>query len=165
MMRPMRHILDAVLLVLAGIVAGFVHAKIERVAIGAAVDREQSRSDSTGRFTSRGYPFVTLDYAAELFSAHAADFVDAGTAADHAAGKIPRAVHIALDDFSSGGYPARLDQMSRDRTIVVYCASGCSSAEYVAQRIREFGFEKTLILADGFAAWKEKGLPVEGRGR
>lgn len=144
---------------------GHAHFSGRPIGVSATSAAANTSSSTPTRYTSRGHPFITLAYGGELLASRAADFVDAGTALDYDHGRIPGAVLISLDEFSNGGYPTRLEAMSRDRTIVVYCASGCSSAEYVAQRIREFGFEQTLILAEGFAAWKAAGLPVEGSGR
>lgn len=158
----MKHVLRSVVMCICAAFLGWGHAHFAGRPIGASSNAVDATSSSSSRYTSRGHPYITPAYGGELLASRAADFVDAGTALDYDRGRIPGAVLISLDEFSNGGYPTRLEAMSRDRTIVVYCASGCSSAEYVAQRIREFGFEQTLILAEGFAAWKAAGLPVEG---
>jgi rhodanese-related sulfurtransferase len=155
----MKHLLRAVVMGVFAVLVGLVHARISGRPIGVTSPSWSATRPSD--YGPLGYPYITLSYGSRLHASRAADFVDAGTAEGHERRKIPGAVPISLDEFSNGGFPARLETMSRDRTIVVYCASGCSSAEYVAQRIREFGFENTLILVDGMAAWVSAGLPFE----
>jgi rhodanese-related sulfurtransferase len=167
----------AAALVLLGVAGGWTHASIAGLKLGFAASKDASSAATSSEATNgaaasqpsvsiyaaKGKPFITTAYAAELLKSGEADFLAAGTQAEYEAGRVPGAQLLTPDAFDGGAYPALLQAMSRDRTVVVYCESGCGAAEYVAQRIVEFGFEKTLILADGFVGWKSAGHAIEGR--
>jgi rhodanese-related sulfurtransferase len=71
-----------------------------------------------------------------------------------AAGHAPDATFVPL-----GTVPARIDELPRDRSIVVVCRSGGRSAratEFLAAQ----GFD-VVNLSGGMKAWAEAGLQVE----
>jgi rhodanese-related sulfurtransferase len=70
-----------------------------------------------------------------------------------AAGHIEGAVHLPLSQLD-----ARIDQLQRDRPIVVVSTSGQPSAE-AAARLAAAGLE-VANLSDGMNAWQAAGLPV-----
>jgi rhodanese-related sulfurtransferase len=51
-------------------------------------------------------------------------------------------------------FPQRLDELPRDRPIVVYCRTGSRSA-WAAQFLRARGFESVWNLDGGVMAWRE----------
>ena len=67
---------------------------------------------------------------------------------------IPDAILISLPTLHT-----RLDELPRDRPIVVYCARGNRSAAGAAT-LDAFGFDDVHALTDGIAAWEAAGLPV-----
>ena len=79
-------------------------------------------------------------------------------------GKIPGSVHVPrglLEPKADLEYPQREPRLAdRSQPVVVYCASGARSA-MAAVVLQEMGFTNVCSLAGGFAAWAEKGLPVE----
>ena len=58
--------------------------------------------------------------------------------------------------------PDRLDELERDREIVVYCHSGVRSA-HAAQLLRSAGFNKAANLAGGIDAWSARIDPAVPR--
>jgi len=48
---------------------------------------------------------------------------------------------------------------SRDRPVVIYCASGTRSL-FAAQALKALGYQDVTSLAGGFVAWKQAGLPI-----
>lgn len=50
---------------------------------------------------------------------------------------------------------------SRDRKVIIYCASGNRSA-LAADSLREMGYQDVASLAGGFRAWVAAAGPVEG---
>ncbi len=72
-------------------------------------------------------------------------------------GHIPGAVHIPRGSLESRIEAAAPD---RDRTIVVYCASGNRSA-FAAKTLEELGYADARSLAGGFVDWKRNGLPTQ----
>jgi len=49
----------------------------------------------------------------------------------------------------------RIEELPRDREIVVHCRSGARSA-MVVKRLREKGFERVFNLRGGLLAWAEE---------
>lgn len=108
---------------------------------------------------------ITLEKTIELFgrmmSAGDVRFVDARNEEDFVKGRIPTAVCLPPTKFG-GMTPPEVDQLQRDATIVIYCGGGeCDASKLTALRLRELGFNTTLIFHDGFPAWEKAGQPVE----
>lgn len=71
------------------------------------------------------------------------------------AGRIDGARHIPL-----GELPARLDEVSRERPVVVVCRSGARSAD-ATDFLRAYGFD-AHNLEGGVQEWTSQGLPYSG---
>ena len=65
-----------------------------------------------------------------------------------AEGVIPGAVHIPMNSV-----PSRLDELPRDRDLVIHCAVGQRSW-YVAQYLMRRGYEQVSSLEGGIVAWQ-----------
>jgi hydroxyacylglutathione hydrolase len=72
-----------------------------------------------------------------------------------AGGHVPGATHIPL-----GRLPDRLDEIPRDREIVVHCQGGSRSA-IAASLLLAGGFTRLANLTPGYAGWLSAGMPVE----
>ena len=71
------------------------------------------------------------------------------------AGHLPGVENIPL-----GYLTDRLDEIPRDKPLVVHCQSGARSA-IAASVLRARGLTNVVNLAGGFADWQNAGLPVE----
>lgn len=115
---------------------------LARVAAGASLDREQILE---GRMWSEVDPNRGL----ELVNAGDLRLLDVRTPQETAAGIIPGALRIPVDELE-----ARLRELPRDhRPTLVYCAGGGRSAaacEYLSQQ----GYEELMNLAGGFSSWQ-----------
>jgi rhodanese-related sulfurtransferase len=107
-----------------------------------------------------GEGFVTAREAHALSAMEEIVFLDASSVEDHARGRIPGAWHLPWEAFASGDPPIMMD-LSRTQAIVVYCHQGCDTALLVAQRFRDAGFARTLVINDGFEGWVAAGFAVE----
>ncbi len=87
-------------------------------------------------------------------SGKAVTLLDVRTAAEWREGHLPGARHIPL-----GFLPDRLEEVSRDRPVIVYCQSG-SRANIAASLLLARGFSHVSVFADGFAEWKATGRPI-----
>jgi rhodanese-related sulfurtransferase len=67
---------------------------------------------------------------------------------------VPGSVGIPLNHLT-----ARLDELPRDRPIVVYCAGGYRSS-IAASLLQLHGFERVAEIAGGMAAWDAARLPI-----
>lgn len=82
--------------------------------------------------------------------------VDVRPADEFAAGHLPGAVNLPLDELEK-----RLGQLPTEQEVVAYCRGPyCVLAFEAVAKLREKGF-KARRLQDGFPEWKSAGLPVE----
>ncbi len=75
------------------------------------------------------------------------------------AGHAPQARHIPMMQI-----PTRVDEVPRDRDVVVVCRVGARSAQVVAY-LRAQGYDRVANLDGGMIAWAAAGLPVVADGR
>ncbi len=76
--------------------------------------------------------------------------LDVRTPDEIAAGKIKGALEM---DYYSKDFKQRLQGLDKNKTIVVYCASGRRSADTVKQ-LHEAGFKNVYNLAGGYKGYK-----------
>ncbi|MCK6212516.1 rhodanese-like domain-containing protein [Georgenia sp. EYE_87] len=95
---------------------------------------------------------VTATRAVELVR-EGASLVDVREKAEWRSGHAPQAVHIPLADVEKG---AR--RLSKDRPVVVMCASGMRSRTG-AKQLRALGFDATSV-SGGIGAWQRAGGAV-----
>jgi rhodanese-related sulfurtransferase len=83
-------------------------------------------------------------------------WIDARTAAEHAAGHVPGAILANENDWEAG-FERIMMAWQPEQTLVVYCdEAACHSSEAVAQRLRhEMAIESVFFLEGGWGAWKE----------
>lgn len=80
--------------------------------------------------------------------------IDVREVHEYAAARVPGAVHIPMGDVVE-----RIDEVPRDDTVYVICASGGRSARVVAH-LRAGGID-AVNVAGGTVGWINAGLPVE----
>ena len=90
--------------------------------------------------------------------------VDVREADEWAAGHVPGARHFPrgfLEVKADLAHPKRDPWLAdRGRKLVLYCGGGNRSA-LAAATLREMGFTTVVSMAEGFAGWTRRGLPVE----
>lgn len=98
-------------------------------------------------------PEVDPDEARRL-QAGGALIVDVREEAEWRSERVPGAVHIPLGELED-----RLDEIPRDRTVVVHCAMGGRSA-MAAKRLSKLGVKDVRNLRGGIRAWARAKLPL-----
>lgn len=96
---------------------------------------------------------VSVSQAAELRDA-GAFVLDVREPDEWSAGHIPDATLIPLGQLAS-----RLEDVPRDRTVVVVCRSGNRSAQG-RDILRQAGFLSVASMAGGMNEWTAAGLPI-----
>jgi rhodanese-related sulfurtransferase len=82
--------------------------------------------------------------------------LDTRPAGEYAAGHIPGALSVPVDDLS-----ARLRRLPKDRAYVAYCRGPyCVYADRAVELLKKSG-RRAGRLVDGFPEWRAAGLPVE----
>lgn len=80
--------------------------------------------------------------------------LDIRTAAEYTASHIQGAVNVPTDALPA--WQAALDQR-----VVVYCPANCPSGKQAVDTLKARGFSDVQLLDGGYAAWAQKGYPVE----
>jgi phage shock protein E len=93
--------------------------------------------------------------AASLHGQSDVVFLDVRTPEEYAEGHIPGVVLIPLDEL-----PHRIDEVPKDKTVVVTCRSGNRSAQ-AAEILRQAGYSNVHNMTGGITAWQQAGYPVE----
>lgn len=92
-------------------------------------------------------------------------FVDVRDAAEREkTGTVRGAVHAPrafLEFLADPASERHLSQLSPDKRLVLFCASGGRSA-LAGKTLKEMGYERVAHIPGGFPAWKEAGGPTDG---
>lgn len=113
-----------------------------------------------------GLRLIALEEAEDLWRAGGVLVLDARAVELYERGHVPGARNVPA--AGQGGTPAAsFPDVSRDRTLVVYCEGGdCQSSLALAKRLHDGGFADIRVFSGGWEAWTAAGLPVEeGRDR
>lgn len=81
--------------------------------------------------------------------------LDVRPAVEYAAGHIPGAVSIPLDELR-----ARLDELPSDMEIVAYCRGSYCVFSHDAVRLLTAAGRRAVRLTDGIVEWRQAGLPL-----
>jgi len=108
-------------------------------------------------------PRVTPDEAAALIARGNTLVVDVRDLPEvQASGKVKGAVHVSrgmLEFRADPDLPSHDKAFSKDKTVLVYCASGGRSA-LAGKLLKDLGYKDVRNLG-GFKEWAESGKPVE----
>lgn len=99
---------------------------------------------------------VTVIQAVQKINREKALVVDVCSAQEFAAGHVPGAKHVPLDQLKD-----QLPQLARDKNqpLILVCASGMRSRSAVAVA-KKLGYTQPLSLTGGLKAWREASQPV-----
>ncbi len=157
-----KDILEILLVVAAAcVLAGSVHFSLVRRFVGG-----EFRQSFLDLKKYEGLRFIGGDEAEDLFAAGEALFIDSRSRLDFAAGHIPGALSIPLEEVKGEINKKRpiqnLFTLPRDKVLVVYCEGGdCQTSIGLARTIYDFGFKEVRVFEGGWAEWIARGLPVE----
>ena len=108
-------------------------------------------------------PAISIDEAADLLGRDDVLFVDVRDAEEVAqSGKVAGAVNVSrgmLEFRADDSTPYHNPAFSRDKTIILYCASGGRSA-LSGKALKDLGYPNVRNLG-GFKDWAESGKPTE----
>ena len=108
-------------------------------------------------------PRISVEEAKDLIDSGNALLVDVRDAPEvEANGKVPGAVHVSrgmLEFRADPESPYHHEAFSKDRTVVVYCASGGRSA-LAGKALQDLGYTDVRNLG-GFQDWADAGGPID----
>lgn len=93
--------------------------------------------------------------ATQMMNREHAHLVDVRSAEEFAKGHVAQAKNIPLDQLANRAS----DIGSKDKPVIVMCATGQSSAK-AAATLRSAGFTNVVSLVGGLGAWQTAGLPT-----
>jgi rhodanese-related sulfurtransferase len=110
---------------------------------------------------AKGIGELELEEAWALHQKGTGVFVDARSAKEFAAGHIPGALLLPLDDFDEA-VSSWTDLIPPETLLITYCAgAGCDSSWDVAELLKEEGYSRVKVFFGGWEQWKGAGYPVE----
>lgn len=80
--------------------------------------------------------------------------VDIRTPAEIAQGAIPDAMQLPMHLI-----PIRINELPKDRDVVLYCRSGARSYQACAYMLQQ-GYDRVVNLRGGIIAWARHGYPI-----
>lgn len=83
--------------------------------------------------------------------------VDVRTEEEYRLGHIAKSQNI---DVRSPNFDEEIEELDKDKPVLVYCRSGVRSAKCV-EKLKNAGFVKIYDLNGGIAKWKYQGLEVQ----
>jgi queuine tRNA-ribosyltransferase len=101
-----------------------------------------------------GEPKLVSREEARRLVADGAQLLDVRSDHEWDAGHIEGATHIDLPEL-----PARVEEIDKDRTVVVYCRTGNRSDMAVAA-LADGGYD-VAKMEEGLVGWSEAGLPLD----
>lgn len=115
-------------------------------------------------FQAAEYPglrTISLAETEDLWRAGQALVLDARAAGFFERGHVPGARSVPAAE-SERALPADVLEVSRDRTLLVYCEGGdCRSSLALARRLHDEGFTDIRVFGGGWEEWTVAGLPEE----
>ena len=110
---------------------------------------------------AKGISELELEEAWAVHQEGTGVFVDARSAKEFAAGHIPGALLLPLDDFDEA-VSSWTDLIPPETLLITYCAgAGCDSSWDVAELLKEEGYSRVKVFFGGWEQWKGAGYPVE----
>ena len=116
----------------------FIFLMLLPIYVDAAVARNLSPQEASAMIGQRGDLFL----------------LDVRTPGEYRQTRLQGAHLIPIDQFVK-----RLEEVPRDRPVLVYCAVGSRSAQVVNYLARQ-GYPEIYNLYGGLYAWAQQGLPV-----
>lgn len=98
---------------------------------------------------------LDLEELARRMSAEEVTLVDVRPRLEYAAGHLPGAVNIPVEDLES-----RLEEIPTDREVVAYCRGPYCTFAHDAVRVLQRHGRRASRLTDGVTEWRLAGLPI-----
>lgn len=102
---------------------------------------------------------ISLEEAQILYLTGQAVFLDARSPEDYRAGHIEKALNLPWVHFAERASEV-LSGLGKETLIITYCDAGCGLSQELAMALIAQGFTQVRVLANGWSAWMQYGLPV-----
>lgn len=119
-------------------------------------------SDShKGRQELNNVATISIDEAARLYKTNNAFFLDARPADLYNKGHIKGAINLPWDNVEEQCFNV-IDNIPPDKIIITYCdGPTCHLCDFLADFLKELGYEHARSLVNGWTVWNQHNLPVD----
>lgn len=100
---------------------------------------------------NKGFVDADVKEFKEMMTKDNTMILDVRTPQETAEGMIEGAIEI---DYKADGFDAKLDQLDKNKTYLVYCKSGGRSGR-TANKMIDKGFKNVVNLKGGYTAWSK----------
>lgn len=107
-------------------------------------------------FSGKSEFSISPDRFEELTKENGVVILDVRSNFEFGGDKIKGAVNMS---YTAPGFDSRVSQLDKDKTYLVYCATGSRSAGACSE-MKKLGFKHIYNLSGGFEHWKNEGMPV-----
>jgi rhodanese-related sulfurtransferase len=129
---------------------------LELRAVGEQQLEEVDEALNAYRTRRHEFEKVTIEELRDRLRAGKAVLLDARPGVEYQAGHLPQAISIPLEELER-----RLDELPRNRTLVVYCRGPLCVIADDALAVLSEGGRKVARLEEGVAEWLQAGLALE----
>lgn len=146
------------LVIMAGLIAlGVNQWRTDGIALIGNWSVEARFSDTEGESL-----VIPIDQAGALFEQDATVFLDARTQSQYLQGHIRGALNLPWQEVDRY-FMEMADRLDGARMIITYCdGESCDLSQELALFLKEMGYSNVHILFNGWTAWQQAGLPIEG---
>lgn len=132
---------------------------IASVLLLSCAPQEQSKQNTSEQKASEQSSYTNLEpeEMAEKMRDKKGIVLDVRTPEETAEGVIEGATAI---DYYRPDFSEKLESLSKDQPIFVYCAAGGRSSE-AAKILVDKGYKEVYNLSGGMGAWKKSGMPTK----
>jgi len=109
-----------------------------------------------GKHPALAIPVINANEAENLLKSKKAVVLDVRRPEEYAAGHIPGAINLSVDD---GEFDANAGKLDTNKTYIVHCVHGLRSAKG-AQKLKCLNFDSVDDFSGGIRAWEEAGKPL-----
>lgn len=153
--RFLKSLLQAVLMVLAGIALGAAFNSLRP-------DRLPWVGASPSPRAEAAIPTMGVMEAWREYQKGLVLFVDARSSSEYEAGHLPGALSVPLETVEGKAGRVKLPE---GRALVIYCSdTACPKSGQLATLLSGQGVKGIRVMPGGWAGWYEAGLPSEGKG-
>ena len=122
------------------------------ISLGTTLFAVEEKKDAGGEVER-----ITIEQFEEKRKAKGVVVLDVRTPEEFEAGHVPGATNL---DFRDEKFAERVAKLDKDKTYLVYCATGRRSTGATG-KMKEIGFGKLFNFTGSMAAWNKAGKPVE----
>ena len=101
---------------------------------------------------------IKLEQAFALYNKNVL-FIDARDESDYLMGHITGSINVPFEDLDN--YKQELEQIPKDKPVVVYCAgTECDLSELLGDILYEKGFKQVYVFFGGWVEWQNANYPI-----